>query len=200
MPTTPLTPPGQTIEPSVSVPIDTVTRFAATAIAEPELDPHGVRLRTYGLRAWPLRALQPLDPGVDLKYAHSLIEALPRMMAPACRSRSAIVESSRGRAPTSARAPAVVSILSAVAMLSFSKIGMPWSGPRTRLARRSSSSERAIATASGLISWTERKVGPLRSIAWMRVRYICTSVSESSRPAVIAACRSAMLISSTLMP
>ena len=31
------------IEPSVSVPIDTVTRLAATAIAEPELEPHGVR-------------------------------------------------------------------------------------------------------------------------------------------------------------
>ena len=43
MPTTPLTPEGQMIEPSVSVPIDTVTRLAATAIAEPELEPHGVR-------------------------------------------------------------------------------------------------------------------------------------------------------------
>ena len=79
--------------PSVSVPIDTVTRFAATAIAEPELEPQGVRFSTYGFRAWPLRALQPLELGVDLKYAHSLIDALPRMTAPACRSRCAMVAS-----------------------------------------------------------------------------------------------------------
>ena len=44
MPTTPLTPEGQMIDPSVSVPSATATRFAATAIAEPELEPHGVRL------------------------------------------------------------------------------------------------------------------------------------------------------------
>ena len=110
-----------------------------------------------------------------------------------------MVESSRGRAPTSARAPAVVSILSAVAMLSFNKTGMPWSGPRDRPAFRSSSRARAIMSASGLISWTERKVGPLRSMAWIRARYICTSDSASRRPAVIAAWISAMLISSTLV-
>ena len=41
MPTTPLADDGQTIEPSVSVPSDTVTRLAETAAAEPELEPHG---------------------------------------------------------------------------------------------------------------------------------------------------------------
>src|SRR5499426_2032964 len=200
IPTTPFTPEGQTIDPSVSVPIETVTRFAATAIAEPELEPQGVRFSTYGFRAWPLRALQPLEPGVDLKYAHSLIDALPRMTAPACRRRCAIVESSRGRAPTRARAPAVVSILSAVAMLSFSKMGMPCRGPRTRPDFRSSSRARAIGIASGLISWTECKVGPVRSIDWMRERYFCTSDWASRRPAAIAAWSSATPISSTLIP
>ena len=42
-PTTPLTPEGQMMEPSVSVPMATTTRFAATAMAEPELEPHGDR-------------------------------------------------------------------------------------------------------------------------------------------------------------
>src|SRR5207245_8918865 len=67
IPNTPLTPAGQMIDPSVSVPIDTVTRFAATAIAEPELDPHGVRLSAQGFRACPLGALQRLEPGGDGK-------------------------------------------------------------------------------------------------------------------------------------
>ena len=170
MPTTPLTPDGQMIEPSVSVPIDTATRLAATAIAEPELDPHGVRSSTYGFLPCPLRALHPLTPGADLKYAHSLIDALPRMTAPASRSFFAMNASSRTRAPTSARAPAVFSILSAVAMLSFRRMGMPCSGPRAPFARRSSSSAFAMAGASGLSSWTERRVGPLLSSAWMRRR------------------------------
>ncbi len=43
MPTTPFTPPGQRMEPSVSVPKDAAVRFAATATAEPELEPQGVR-------------------------------------------------------------------------------------------------------------------------------------------------------------
>jgi hypothetical protein len=33
---------GQTIEPSVSVPSATALRLAATATAEPELEPHGL--------------------------------------------------------------------------------------------------------------------------------------------------------------
>ena len=44
-PTTPFWPEGQTIEPSVSVPIATVARSAAAATALPELEPHGLRSR-----------------------------------------------------------------------------------------------------------------------------------------------------------
>src|SRR5262245_36215019 len=72
MPTTPLTPDGQMIDPSVSVPTATATRFAATAIADPELEPQGDRSNAYGFRACPLRPLQPLELGLALKYAHSL--------------------------------------------------------------------------------------------------------------------------------
>ena len=42
-PTIPLMDAGLTIEPSVSVPMATAQRFAATATADPELDPEGVR-------------------------------------------------------------------------------------------------------------------------------------------------------------
>jgi hypothetical protein len=40
-PTRPQQDAGETIEPSVSVPMPTVTRFADTAAAVPELDPDG---------------------------------------------------------------------------------------------------------------------------------------------------------------
>src|SRR5215210_8462769 len=53
MPTTELTEAGQTIEPSVSVPTATAARLAATATAEPELEPHGETDSTYGFRHWP---------------------------------------------------------------------------------------------------------------------------------------------------
>src|ERR671938_1556252 len=46
MPTTPLAPEGDTIEPSVSVPSAPAARLAAAATAEPELEPDGLRSRT----------------------------------------------------------------------------------------------------------------------------------------------------------
>ena len=51
MPTIPLAEDGQTMEPSVSVPTATAQRLAATAPAEPELDPHGFLSSTYGFFA-----------------------------------------------------------------------------------------------------------------------------------------------------
>jgi hypothetical protein len=46
MPTTPQSEEGQTIEPSVSVPRAAAQRLAATAAAEPELEPQGLRSST----------------------------------------------------------------------------------------------------------------------------------------------------------
>ena len=48
IPTTELTEEGQRIEPSVSVPRVTVTMFAATAMADPLLDPQGLADKLYG--------------------------------------------------------------------------------------------------------------------------------------------------------
>ena len=50
IPTTPQVCAGQTTEPSVSVPMETVHRSAATAAADPELEPHGLRFGSYGFR------------------------------------------------------------------------------------------------------------------------------------------------------
>jgi hypothetical protein len=61
IPTIPFVAAGQVMDPSVSVPTETAQRFAATAVPEPELDPHGLRSSTNGFFACPPRALHPLD-------------------------------------------------------------------------------------------------------------------------------------------
>src|ERR1700750_3282630 len=72
---------GHTTEPSVSVPIAAAHRFAARAAPDPELEPHGLRSRTYGFLVCPPRPLQPLVECVDRKFAHSLRFVLPRITA-----------------------------------------------------------------------------------------------------------------------
>src|SRR5262245_33173594 len=108
MPTMPQLVDGAVIDPSVSVPIAKGARFAATATAEPELDPEGERSSAYGLRHWPPRALQPLVDDEPRKLAHSLRFALPSSTAPAARNRAATKESLGGIDPSSASDPAVV--------------------------------------------------------------------------------------------
>src|SRR5262249_59505468 len=120
---------GATIEPSVSVPTAAAARFAATAAPDPELDPDGFRSSAYGFFVWPPRPLQPLLECVDRKFAHSLRLVLPRITAPASRSRAATNASDGGVTPDSASDPAVVIIWSAVAMVSLSRIRIPCSGP-----------------------------------------------------------------------
>src|SRR5215472_13900510 len=62
---------GETTDPSVSVPTATAHRLDATATAEPELDPEGLRSSAYGFRHWPPRPLQPLEEWLPRKFAHS---------------------------------------------------------------------------------------------------------------------------------
>src|SRR5438309_3922831 len=129
MPTTPLLLAGQTMLPSVSVPIETAVKFAEAAAPDPELDPHGFRLIPYGLLHWPPRPDQPLVAEVERKFAHSLRVVFPRITAPAARRFMATVESAGAGVPTRASDPADVCILSWVSMLSLSSTGIPCSGP-----------------------------------------------------------------------
>src|SRR5439155_565892 len=78
---------AQTTEPSVSVPMPTTARLAATAAPVPELDPHALRSRTYGLCVSPPRPLHPLVECVERKFAHSLRLVLPMITAPALHQR-----------------------------------------------------------------------------------------------------------------
>ena len=88
IPTMPPTCDGLMIDPSVSVPIATAARLAATATAEPELDPLGFLSSAYGLRVSPPRALHPLVACESRMFAHSLRFVLPRRTAPASRRRA----------------------------------------------------------------------------------------------------------------
>src|SRR5215210_162487 len=118
IPTSPLALEGQTIEPSVSVPTPAVERLAATAAPVPELEPQGLRSRTYGFRTCPPRPLQPLADFVERKFAHSLRLVLPMITAPAARSWRTTNASFAAIDPASASDPAVVIIRSAVSTLS----------------------------------------------------------------------------------
>src|SRR5690348_2104104 len=135
IPTSPFAPDGQTIDPSVSVPTAATARSAAATTPEPELDPHGLRSRTYGMFVWPPIPLQPEDDGFERQFAHSLRLAFPMTSAPAARRRSTM-KASVGVEPARAHEPAVVGI-PVVSMLSLTMIGIPSKGlwmPRRRAA------------------------------------------------------------------
>src|SRR5438105_8595072 len=151
IPTTPLAFAGHTMLPSVSLPDDTVAKFADAAAPEPELEPQGLRSIPYGLCVCPPRPDQPLIDSKERKFAHSDRLVLPRITAPAARRLAATVESRTAGRPTSANEPALVCILSPVSMLSLSSTGMPCKGPRTLPLARIESAFPAMASASGVI-------------------------------------------------
>ena len=83
MPTTPHSAAGCRIEPPVSVPIPSGAWNAATAAAEPPLEPPGTRSRSHGLAVGP-----NAECSVDEPIANSSMLVLPRTTAPASWSRS----------------------------------------------------------------------------------------------------------------
>src|SRR5579872_2780231 len=125
MPANPFEDDGQTIEPSVSVPMPIAARLAEMPAPVPELDPHGLRSSAYGFFVSPPRPLQPLVEWLERMLAHSLRFVLPRMTAPAARNFCTTKESFGSFDPIRASDPAVVIMRSAVAMLSLIKSGIP---------------------------------------------------------------------------
>ena len=100
--------------------------------------------------------LQPLDDGMDRKFAHSDRLALPMTIAPAAFS-CWTMNASEGELPASAHDPAVVG-MPVVLMLSLTMIGMPSSGRSSPL-RRALSAARASASAVGLVVITACSAG-----------------------------------------
>src|SRR5215469_10464689 len=99
----PQTAAGWRIEPPVSVPTASGASLAATAAADPPDDPPGTLARSHGLRLGP-----NAEFSVDEPMANSSMLVLPRMIAPACLSRSTMVASYGGCQPSRMRLPQVV--------------------------------------------------------------------------------------------
>ena len=91
MPTTPHRAAGWRMEPPVSVPRVHGASAAATAAADPPLDPPGTRVRSHGLRV----GRKP-EFSVELPMANSSMLSLPRMTSPASRSFATAVASYGG--------------------------------------------------------------------------------------------------------
>src|SRR5947207_11849836 len=111
------------MEPPVSEPRPTGTRPAATAAADPPLDPPGTRVRSWGLRVGP-----KAEFSVDEPMANSSRFVLPMTIAPAARRRVTTVASYGGRHPSRMRDAQVVGT-PRVHMLSLSATGTPARGP-----------------------------------------------------------------------
>src|SRR6478736_487632 len=98
MPTTPHSEAGWRTEPPVSDPSASGANSAATAAAEPPLDPPGTRARSWGLRVGP-----NAEFSVELPIANSSRFVLPTDTAPASRNRVTTVASYGGRQPSRMR-------------------------------------------------------------------------------------------------
>ena len=116
------------VEPITWVPSAVLTMPAATAAAEPLLEPPGVRRRSCGLRV----------PRGSVA-ANSVVTVLPTITAPASRSAATLAPSRSERQPTNSGEPFSVG-MSAVSMMSLMPIGMPSMAERCRPAR-----QRAVA-------------------------------------------------------
>ena len=83
---------GTRPEPAVSVPSAKLTRPEATATAEPELEPPGIKRGSNGLRGTPWGERQPTSP-----VANWSILVLPTRIAPASSSRATTGAETAGR-------------------------------------------------------------------------------------------------------
>ena len=149
-PTTPFAPAGQTIEPSVSVPIATWASAAATAAPDPDWTIRtGCGRGRRGCWSGPPTALHPLVEQVRRGSWPTRTGSPCRgSTAPAERSRRTSSASLAGRLPSSARDPAV-SRGPSVSMLSLSSTGMPSSWLRGPWVCRYASLAAASAAAAG---------------------------------------------------
>ena len=178
MPTTAFNDPGHTMDPSVSVPMASGERPAATAAPDPDEEPPALRSSAHGLPVRPPTADQPLDECGLRIFAHCERLVAPRTIAPASRRRATRGESSVTGRWARLVAPAVPGNPTA-SMLSFTSTGTPCSAPRTRPAARSRSRSRATSSASAATASTDRNwvCEPAASTAAIR---LCSALTTAS--------------------
>src|SRR4051812_36185133 len=140
-PTTPQSAAGWRIEPPVSEPSASGAHRAATAAADPPLDPPGVRSSAHGFRVGP-----KAEFSVDEPIANSSQFVLPTITAPAASRRSTAVAVYGGLNVSRIFDDAVVRMPSRQ-RLSLTAIGTPARGPSGAPAARAASTARAAARA-----------------------------------------------------
>jgi len=124
---------GRIVEPRACVPNASGSMRAATAAAEPDDEPPGVRRKSCGLR---VRAGSPPPK-------HT-VSVLPTMTAPPARSAATGAASRSGRLPRNRSEPYSVG-MSRVSIRSLMPTGMPSTGESGRPAR-----QRAVAASAAL--------------------------------------------------
>ncbi len=132
-PTMPHRAAGWRIDPPVSVPSESGANPAATAAADPPLEPPGTREGSHGLWVTP-----KAECSVDEPIANSSMLVLPIGTSPAAFARVTQPASYSGRCPCRIREPAVVSS-PRVQRMSLSAIGTPCSPVRPSASSRSAS-------------------------------------------------------------
>src|SRR5438128_3485464 len=164
------------IDPPVSEPTAAGARPAATATAEPLLEPPATRcvFVSQGFHGAPIGALRPHAP-----YANSTRCVLPSGIMPAASRWSAALAVSAAMPCGRAFDPAVV-LRPRICTRSLIAIGSPCSGPRAAPERRSRSALAAAARASS--RYTSMKAYRWLSSAAMRARYVATISRDEAAP------------------
>ena len=145
-PTTPQSAAGWRIDPPVSEPSPSGAYPAATAAAEPPLEPPGTRDGSCGLRVGP-----NAEFSVDEPIANSSRLVLATGTAPAASTRSTTVAVYGGRQPSRIRDEHVVGT-PRVHRLSLSTIGTPASGPGSSPRATAASTASAAARADSAVT------------------------------------------------
>jgi hypothetical protein len=179
MPTTPHSAAGWRIEPPVSEPSPSGANPAATAAADPPLEPPGTRAVSCGLRVAP-----NAEFSVELPIANSSRLVLPIGIPPAATTRRTTVASYGGFHPSRMRDEHVVGI-PRVHRLSFSATGTPASGPGSSPRATAASTASAAPRASSAMTRLNACTSPSR--ASMARRHSSTTSRAERSPARTAA-------------
>ncbi len=142
-------------EPPPSEVVASGTMPAASAAADPPLDPAGDRSRFQGLRVLPKRRLV-----VNPVWANAGVFDLPTTMAPAARSRATTRPSAVADGASASQSLPIVVGMPATSIRSFTRTGSPASGPlgSTRSASASASCARSATTAFSGGSWASMRL------------------------------------------
>ena len=140
---------GMRTLPPVSLPVAATTRRAATAAADPPLEPPAIRARSRGLCVVPKNGLIVVTPPPS-----SWVLVLPRSTVPASASRVTTAASWSGTHDSCRREPPVVR-MPRVAKRSLCAIGTPMRGPRVACTESCVMTRRVSSTARSRVTVTK---------------------------------------------